>query len=204
MPFPMLSFSRKGGRPMRKLTLSIEQDDSPESPREHGGLSKMVCFHRRYQLGDKHDLTIEEAKALYPKMQKEGVALPLYLYDHSGIGMSTSNTQYPFNCPWDSGQVGFIYADRKMILEMFGKEKLTKGMKEACLSNLQKEVETYNQYLQGDVYGYVIKDEQGDCIDSCWGFYGEEDAKEQGASALKWQNENDAKEVEEAKKIMAL
>jgi hypothetical protein len=189
---------------MRKLTLEIKQDENPESPREWGGLSKMICFHNRHVLGDKHNLTIEEAKALFPKMQKEGVALPLYLYDHGGISMATSNTSWPFNCRWDSGMVGFIYADRKMILEMFGKEKLTKGMKGGALSNLEKEVETYNQYLQGDVYGYIIKDEQGDCVDSCWGFYGEEDAKEQGASALKYLTENEAKQFEEAKSIMAL
>ena len=32
--------------------------------------------------------------------------LPLYLYDHSGITMNTTG----FSCPWDSGQVGWIYA----------------------------------------------------------------------------------------------
>ena len=34
------------------------------------------------------------------------VILPLYLYDHSGITMNTCG----FSCPWDSGQVGWIYA----------------------------------------------------------------------------------------------
>lgn len=34
------------------------------------------------------------------------------------------------------------------------------------------EVETYDQYLTGDVYGYVIESEDGTVDDSCWGFFG--------------------------------
>ena len=44
------------------------------------------------------------------------VILPLYLYDHSGITMSTS----VFSCPWDSGQVGWIYAEKKKLIEETG------------------------------------------------------------------------------------
>ena len=35
---------------------------------------------------------------------KEYIALPVYLYDHGGITISTS----PFSCPWDSGFFGII------------------------------------------------------------------------------------------------
>jgi len=185
---------------MRSLTLEIKQDELAESPRQWDNLGKMVCFHGRYDLGDKHNLSIEQAKALYEKTVKQGVALPLYLYDHSGITMSTS----PFSCPWDSGQVGFIYADKEMILKMFGKERMGKGMKQTALDSLQKEVEIYDQYLTGDVYFYTIKDEAGEVIESCGGFFGEEDAKAEGSSMLKWLQENEAKEIEETKKIMAL
>jgi len=188
------------GGTMRSLTLEIKQDELAESPRQWDNLGKMVCFHGQYDLGDKHTLSIEQAKALYEKTVKQGVALPLYLYDHSGITMSTS----PFSCPWDSGQVGFIYADKEMILKMFGKERMGKGMKQTALDSLQKEVEIYDQYLTGDVYFYTIKDEAGEVIDSCGGFFGEEDAKSEGASALKYLNENEAEEIEAAKKIMAL
>ena len=44
------------------------------------------------------------------------VILPLYLYDHSGITMSTG----PFSCPWDSGQVGWIYASKKTFIDETG------------------------------------------------------------------------------------
>ena len=48
--------------------------------------------------------------------EDEVVALPLYLYDHSGITMNTSG----FSCPWDSGQVGWIYCTKKRFREETG------------------------------------------------------------------------------------
>ncbi len=44
------------------------------------------------------------------------VILPLYLYDHGGITMRTN----PFSCPWDSGQVGWIYAPKKTFIDETG------------------------------------------------------------------------------------
>ena len=51
---------------------------------------------------------------------------------------------------------------------------------------LEAEVKTYNQYLEGDVYGYMIKTEDCDEVDSCWGFYGFEEVKEQALSSLEY------------------
>lgn len=109
------------------------------------------------------------------------VALPLCLYDHSGITMSTTS----FNDRWDSGQVGWIYTDKETILSQRYKFRNSKGnlikitkrnWKEAAYQNLKKEVQMYDMYLQGDVYGIVIEEYDSDCkefdeIDSCWGFY---------------------------------
>ena len=36
-------------------TLKIEQDDCAESPREWDNVATMVCWHRNYSLGDKHN-----------------------------------------------------------------------------------------------------------------------------------------------------
>lgn len=51
---------------------------------------------------------------------------------------------------------------------------------------LKSEVETYDQYLTGDVYGYVIEDKEGEELDSCWGFYGEEYCLEEAKSIADW------------------
>lgn len=49
------------------------------------------------------------------------IVLPLYLYDHSGITMNTTG----FSCPWDSGQVGWIYASKEDALKEFGGKSFT-------------------------------------------------------------------------------
>jgi hypothetical protein len=45
-------------------------------------------------------------------------------------------------------------------------------------------VETWNQYLSGDVYGFIIEDGEGTDVDSCWGFYGLETVKQEAISAV--------------------
>ncbi|MBC7325751.1 MAG: hypothetical protein H5T99_10630, partial [Moorella sp. (in: Bacteria)] len=143
----------------------------------------MVCAHRRYRLGD------EEAKntRLYSNWEewregelgKDVIALPLYLYDHSGLAMSTRGDIYPFNDPWDAGQVGWIYVTLKKVRDWFGVKKVTKKLRARVLEILRAEVEEYSRWLQGDVYGYVLEDAEGSKIDSCWGFFGT-DWKENG------------------------
>jgi hypothetical protein len=96
------------------------------------------------------------------------------MYEHSGISLSLTNSHYPFTDRWDAGQLGFILVDRQKALKEFGKKRLTKQLKQKIRYIIEGEVETYNQYLAGDVYGFVIS-KNGQEIDSCWGFYGQED-----------------------------
>lgn len=158
----------------RGLTISIETDDDPESPRDWDNLGKLICFHKRYDLGDKHNLRHEDFRGwaeLEQHLRRElgaVVVLPLYLYDHSGITISTT----PFNCPWDSGQIGFAYVTRETILKEYAAKSVTKALLAKVEKGLRGEVETYDQYLRGEVYGYTVTDRTGEQLDSCWGFYG--------------------------------
>jgi hypothetical protein len=154
--------------------LKVVQDSSADSPRNWDNLGTMVCFHNRYDLGDKHNyssddyLGWEEMKKAIIKEENTAVILPLYLYDHSGISISTS----PFSCRWDSGQIGFIFVSKEKALEEFGGKIITAKLKERIEKILEGEVETYTQYVEGDVYGFQIVDEEDNHIDSCYGFYG--------------------------------
>lgn len=99
--------------------------------------------------------------------QMEGmVILPLYLYDHSGITMNTTS----FSCPWDSGQVGWIYADKQMIEKEYG--KVTPETLEKARQVLEGEVKSYDYFLTGQCYGFQLFREDVE-VDSCWGFLGE-------------------------------
>lgn len=100
------------------------------------------------------------------------ISLPLYLYDHSGITMSTR----PFSCPWDSGQVGLIYVSKKEVRETYGFQRLTTRRSVWIQSLLVGELEVYDQYLRNDTCGFVVEscDAFGNWSedDSCWGFFG--------------------------------
>ena len=71
------------------------------NPRDNDNLGVMVCFHKRYRLGDSHDYSVNEFNSwdeLRSRLEKDypgGVILNLYLYDHGGITISTE----PFSCP---------------------------------------------------------------------------------------------------------
>jgi len=95
--------------------------------------------------------------------KQHNVILPVYLYDHSGLTINTTG----FSCPWDSGQLGWIYATHRDIKEEYGEvtpETLTKAE-----SLLQSEIEEYDLYLTGQCYGFKLYEGHNE-INSCWGF----------------------------------
>jgi len=134
------------------------------------------------------------AKLLEADLTANLLMLPLYLYDHSGITISTG----PFTCRWDSGRVGFIYCTLEQAQHEWGTEDskargwdgeasytkkedgTPRTLREAATSYLEGEVETYDNYLTGEVYGYVAKDWEGKEIGSCWGYYGDDGSKADG------------------------
>lgn len=137
------------------------------------------ALHRR--LDDWHQATLEAERraevALQRVLDRNTVMLPLYLMDHGLIGMSTGD----YGDPWDSGQVGWIYLTRADIIREWGWSVLTKARRAKLIDTMRAEVETYDQYLQGDVYGFVIEESihcaacrhtHTEQLDSCWGFYG--------------------------------
>lgn len=151
----------------------IQQDQEAESPREWQSGSTMVCFHGRYRLGDEHDFTIEQAVKL--EDSEEVVSLPIYLMDHSGLSVKTT----PFGCPWDSSKIGFIFITKEQAKKEFGWQRITAPRLEEVINRLKNEVEIFDQYLRGDVFGYTIKDKENNYADSLFGIYGEEQAEKQ-------------------------
>lgn len=172
----------------------IWSDQDPDNPREWAEhLGTMYCAHRRYTLGDvrvegQEDLlaellgvdTDEFPDNPWDEIDKRYIWLPLYLYDHGGITMSTG----PFSCPWDSGQVGVIAVSKSKVREEFGWQRLTQDRIHRIEDYLRAEVEEYDSYLTGEVYGYRVLDPQGEECDSCWGFYGRDKVRAEAQESL--------------------
>lgn len=163
-----------------KIKIFYDNDGpNPRTEYEHQGT--ISYWHRRYDIGDDREgekllSHLDEEAHLRPTKEDMGrsglVFLPVYMYDHSGISINTTG----FSCRWDSGQLGWIWAKYNPD-EYDSRESLQKV--------LQSEIEEYDLYLRGEVYGYEITDEDGEFVDSCWGFIGEcdgyvlEEAREQ-------------------------
>ena len=99
--------------------------------------------------------------------------LPLYLYDHSGLAMSTESfVGKAVHAEWDSGQVGWIYVSKETALKEFGGEKMTGAVRKQAEDLMRSEVAVYDAYLRGECYGFELY-KNGVLSDSCWGFIGD-------------------------------
>lgn len=114
-------------------------------------------------------------KDLLALAKEHCVILPLYLYDHSGLSMSTGSfIGRAHHAEWDSGQVGWIYAAKDTILAEYGGEALSPDLIEKAEALLNGEVSYYDAFLRGEAYGFQLY-EHGEEVDSCWGFIGSPD-----------------------------
>jgi len=178
-------------------SLEIHVDDNPESPREWDNMGTMVCFHRRYRLGDKsHNYSEkdfsswDELRAKIEEDHHPALIYPIFLYDHSGITINMGGFADCDIARWDWGQVGFIFVSEEKVCKEYSVKSVTTEVLQRAKNCLLAEVEVYRQYLEGDVYGFVLRaapkhcdvcnhTEDGEELDSCWGFYGN-DIRENG------------------------
>ena len=202
---PIESFEHNG------YVVKIYPDEDGESPRAWDNLGTMVCWHHRYNLGDRKPTDSERAalkrggfRLLKRYLRRYfGVRhlLELGLLDHSGLHMWVGGgAHWTDTAGWDSGTVGWIMATKEGIdrvgsldqeieveVELGFLRGKVKERRNAIEHGLHSEVEVYDQYLTGQVYGYVVEDQDGEHVDSCWGFYGIDDVKaeaKQAASCL--------------------
>lgn len=175
----------------KKGMVRIYEDLDPESPREWDNMGKMFFFHGRYDLGDDHpekssDFSGWDEIADYLKKEKDAIImLPVYMYDHSGLRVKIGSFQGYLpqgHAEFDSGMIGYIYVTKDDLKREYGKA----GKKEIARARkvLEGEVETYDKYLSGDVWGFKTYNNKGEEIDSCWGFYGMDSAIEEGKASL--------------------
>jgi DNA-binding Lrp family transcriptional regulator len=178
-------------------TIKVIRDSDSESPRDWDNIGTIAYKQGRYSLGEeqiadpidwlteKIGYTEEGVQRIANKMnvnyysdaikiyleaifENKFIAHKVYLYDHSGQSISVN----PFGCRWDSGQLGYIYCSKEKALKEYCVKIVTAKLRLEVLRYMEGEIKTYNQYLNGDVYGFKIEDENGEELNSCYGFYG--------------------------------
>lgn len=97
---------------------------------------------------------------------------PFFFREHSGIALRT----VPFPDIWDSACIGFAVAN----INDFMKQGISDTPVSRCeaMSRAKdcicSELEAYSDYLQGNCWQYCITDEDGNVVDSCSGFIGDD------------------------------
>lgn len=124
-----------------------------ENPREYDNYCTMICFHRRYNLGDKHSFDHRNYSG-WDEMQKAiekeyKFVEPLYMMDHSGLTIQ----RHPFGGIYgrfDSGRIGFIAVK---------KDKDHSLRRKKTIEIMDAELESYNNYINGYEEGYYEEEE---------------------------------------------
>lgn len=121
----------------------------------------------------RENLSIPQCQSLlYPYL----VSLPLWVYEHGGITMSCGDRSYPYNDRWDSSCAGWIVMSKDSVMDNLTATE--ENWRTKAIECMRGEVELYDHWLTGNVYGYTLMEETAPDewteVDSCWGFYGED------------------------------
>lgn len=176
---------------VNNLNIRIVNDEDPQDPREDDNVATFAFFHNRYSLGDKNVGFTAEDFSGWDEMAKHIIKTfkpvcikPVCLYDHSGITIRTSGFSDIDSMRWDWGQIGFAFVTREKALKEYGTKsnRITPAIKKQCEKMLDAEIETYDQYLTGQVYGYIVETDSGEQVDSCFGMFGLDYTKQEAIS----------------------
>lgn len=159
-----LSEDRKTVTFTDKRRINIVYDEDAESPREWSNLSTILAFHKRYSLNedkncpcDAYNFDKEEVDEYINDIEKAGgYVSPLYMYDHSGISLSTGG----FSCKWDSGQLGFIHVTKEKLDE--NNLDISKDL-DKIKEIIRYELDIYNDYLAGFCYRIIDNADELTC-----------------------------------------
>ncbi len=158
--------------------INIYYDETPESPRKWSNLGTFYTAHRRYRPEkdfnahfDFNNVCDNRPGNLRESFLRNYIALNLFLYDHSGLSISSG----PFLCRWDSRWFGIVAVSVEQVKKEYGWKVLTQSRRKKIEEYLQNEIDTYNEYLHGEVYGFQVtpEDDDTEILDSCWGFFGD-------------------------------
>jgi len=156
-----------------KWELKIKYDEFTDSPREWDNLGQICVSDRcRYTndesgFGGDDVLTWCDEKKDLETLEKMGyIVLPLSYYDHSGVSIYVGG-----KCDaWDSGRLGWYIVSKDKIRKEYGVKRISSKLRKKVESIMVNEVETFNHYINGEVYGFTLKHNDEE-VDSCGGFY---------------------------------
>ena len=175
-------------------TVDIEQDEDAQDPTKDMDMAAFHVFDDKrlfWRFMESKGWTEEHYNlALSGEVLQDGdgaLYMGLERYSHSGDVYALCQAGRFPDRRWDvSPLVGFISPHPDADSDVIDKYKalVAEGKvadaKAVLVERLNQDIRTYNHWISGEVYGYVVqlRDADGEEIgdeDSCWGFIGDED-----------------------------
>ena len=182
--------------------IEINIDEDPQNPRTYGDNFTVIhCCSSRYYLGEENHSSWEECAEALKEARKQGdLVFRVFAYIHGGTCLSLESFHGKLSqghAQFDSGQSGYIVVKKKDIIESWGKKNWTEKLRKKAYEVAEQDIKTFNAYLSGQVYGYVIE-ETGD---SCYGYYETEDALADAKHCIDYAIEQETKKHYKQMKI---
>lgn len=174
--------------------IKIFPDEQPDSPNDWFDEERFLVFdHRQFYV---------ERKGFDPKdIFEDGEKVKgyhvfrCYAYIHSGVALAVESHSFP-DARWDVSFKGFWLIKREK--GTWTRAQALKAAEGLC--------STWNEYLSGDVYGYKIYKvhkcdlghEHLEELDSCWGYYGQEECMKEAEGIVEYyqtEKQNEQSEV---------
>ena len=157
------------------LTVRILQDEhQQESPAEYDLAWKLYSFSRNHgTFKDPADLGFADPMDVGLRKKLEvGTAFVLGYFEH-GRGIWHISGDIPMGTAGDYRWDGVNVAG--LLLWEHDPKEMGAKTKKARQKDAEGFLETYNSWCNGDIYGYVVEDRDGEELDSCWGYIGDMD-----------------------------
>ena len=164
----------------RGFQINIQVDTCPESPREWDNLGTFYSTDRNINFDNKRidDLPSEylndDGTVNLTKLGKDYLFGFVRCYEHSGIALYFDRNAGRIT-DWDTRYIGIYAVSKDNVIKCYGGKIITQKKKELALQVLAGEISTYEDYANGNVYGWEVNTPEGD---SCWGYYGDEGIKD--------------------------
>lgn len=170
---PVLTYPHAG------LLVEIRYDEHASSPREMDPLGTIIGWRRAdLKLGERQiDLDSTTPQQVVDKLKRDGarLILPVHYTSHG------PHCQLHLGDKLDDDTLahssGIVYVTDEELRSAFLARRITAHVLRKARRLLNAEINEYSHWLNGSVYGYVIRDADKSSLASDFGYYGIEDCE---------------------------
>jgi hypothetical protein len=163
---------------MKHVTYEIVQDDYPSNPRDE--FDHISTFYgpknSRWTIGGKKDIELDDLEGTIKDFRREKAIIVEF--------ESNAGTCYAI-VERDQLHKEYLQYGYSMRKALYRARQCAKG-----------EITEWLAYANGEVYGWIVKDNDGNTLDSVWGYYGYEFAEQEAKENAEYHEQEIEKELQ--------